>query len=89
MRNNSVNFNMIGFSEMDAARKQLIGAGKLKLFIRMNNRNVRYTGSLSEVQQEYDTICIDQIESEQVKIPLIHEHLIGNLGSFRSQRNFH
>lgn len=44
---------------------------------------------MSEVQQEYDTICIDQIESEQVKIPLIHKHLIGNPGAFRSQRNFH
>lgn len=75
VRNNSQKFRKFEFGEMDAARKQLAGACKLKIHVRTDELSA--VGHLDDIQREYDTIQIERVESEEVKNPLVTEYLIG------------
>lgn len=74
IRNDSQKFSKFGFDQMDAARKQLAGACKLKIFVRTDERSA--TGFLNDIQREYETIDIERIETEEVKNPLVTEYLL-------------
>lgn len=73
MRNNSQRFDRFEFDELDLARKELVGANKLKLYFKTDEWD--FTGTLDDICCDYDMVQILRVETEHVDNPLITEYL--------------
>lgn len=73
VRNNSQTFDKFKFNDMNAERRLLPGAEKLKIYIRTDE--LYYMGKLNDIERNYDLVEIVRVESENVKNPLIDEYL--------------
>lgn len=71
MSYDSQKFEEFKFDEMDAARKQLAGACKLKIIFKLSDS---YMGCLNDIQREYETIEIERFESEELKNPFMNHY---------------
>lgn len=73
MRNNSQSFDRFEFEAMNLERQQLNGANKLKIYFKSEEWN--FTGKLSDICCDFDTIEVVRVETERVDNPLITEYL--------------
>lgn len=72
-RNNSQSFVRFKFNELDEGRRSLSGAKKLKIYFK--TEEMHFTGQLSGVKCDFDTIEVLRVETEHVNNPLITEYL--------------
>lgn len=73
IRNNSRGFHDFGLDQLDAERRKLTGAPKLKIHIKTNETSS--TGRWNETVCEFDKIEAVRVESESFNNPLVTESL--------------
>lgn len=74
IRNNTQKFKEFEFDKMDAARQQMAGACKLKIYVRSDEPSA--TGALNDIRRQYETIDIERVETEEVRNPLVTDDLL-------------